>query len=242
LAKLLVYRKVRADLGGRLRFFISGSAPLSPELNDFLHAAGFTIFEGYGLTETSPVISACSPRAVRLGTVGRPIRGVEVKIAEDGKILTRGPHVMKGYYKMEVETRKVLHDGWFHTGDLGFLDQDGFLTITGRKKDVIKTAGGNMIVPEVIENRLKASTYIDTAAVIGDRRKFAVALLGTNALACPSIFTLIDDLLPNAQPISCGRQRRPPASSAWEQHVNARPRERANSRSPRMSPGRQSDA
>ena len=177
LAEALVYSKIRAHLGGRFRFFISGSAPLSPELNEFFHAVGFTIYEGYGLTETSPVITSSFPGAVKLGTVGRPIEGVEVKIAEDGEVLTRGPHVMKGYYKAEEATREALRDGWFHTGDLGARDAEGFLTITGRKKDLIKTAGGKMIAPQLIENRLKASSYIETAVVIGDRRKYAVALL-----------------------------------------------------------------
>lgn len=177
LAEALVYRKIRAHLGGRFRFFISGSAPLSPELNEFFHAVGFTIYEGYGLTETSPVITASFPGAAKIGTVGRAIEGVEVKIAADGEILTRGPHVMKAYYKLEEETREALRDGWFHTGDLGSLDADGYLTITGRKKDVIKTAGGKMIAPQLIENRLKASPYIETAVVLGDRRKYAVALL-----------------------------------------------------------------
>ncbi len=177
LAEALVYRKIRAHLGGRFRFFISGSAPLSPELNEFFHAVGFTIYEGYGLTETSPVITISFPGVVKLGTVGRAIEGVEVKIAADGEILTRGPHVMTGYYKSEEETRAALADGWFHTGDLGALDAEGFLSITGRKKDVIKTAGGKMIAPQLIENRLKASPYIETAVVIGDRRKYVAALL-----------------------------------------------------------------
>lgn len=176
-ADFFVYRKLRAQLGGRLKYFISGGGPLSRELNEFFHALSLTIYEGYGLTETSPVIAVNVPGAVKLGTVGRPIPGVEVKIAEDGEILTRGPHIMKGYYKMEEDTREVMRDGWFHTGDVGFLDEDGFLTITDRKKDLLKTAGGKMIAPQPIENQLKASAYIENAVVLGDRRKFAVALL-----------------------------------------------------------------
>ena len=176
-ADRLIYRKALAGLGGRLRHFISGGGPLSRDLNEFFHALGLIIYEGYGLTETSPIVAVNKPGGTRIGTVGRPIAGVEVKIAADGEILTRGPHVMEGYYKMEEETREALRDGWFHTGDLGFLDADGFLTITGRKKDVIKTAGGKMIAPQFIESRLKASPYIETAVVLGDRRKFAVALL-----------------------------------------------------------------
>lgn len=177
LADFFVYRKLRAQLGGRIKYFISGGGPLSRELNEFFHALGLTIYEGYGLTETSPVIAVNVPGAAKLGTVGRPIPGVEVKIAEDGEILTRGPHIMKGYYKMEEETREVLRDGWFHTGDVGFLDEEGFLTITDRMKDLLKTAGGKMIAPQPIENQLKASTYIENAVVVGDRRKYAVALL-----------------------------------------------------------------
>ncbi|MBI4467091.1 MAG: long-chain fatty acid--CoA ligase [Acidobacteria bacterium] len=180
LADFLVYRKLHAQVGGRFRCFISGGGPLARELNEFFQALGLTIFEGYGLTETSPVIAVNVPGAVKLGTVGRPIPGVEVKIAEDGEILTRGPHVMKGYYKMEAETHEVMRDGWLHTGDVGFLDDEGFLTITDRKKDLIKTAGGKMIAPQAIENRLKASPYIEGAVVLGDKRKYAVALLVPN--------------------------------------------------------------
>jgi long-chain acyl-CoA synthetase len=180
LAEALVYSKLRNEIGGRMRCFISGAAPLSPELNLFFHALGLTIFEGYGLTETSPVIAVNNAGQVKLGTVGRPLREVEVKIAEDGEILTRGPHVMKGYYKMEEETEEVLRDGWFSTGDVGFLDEDGYLTVTDRKKDLIKTAGGKYVAPQPIENQLKQSPYISNAVVIGDRKRYAVALLVPN--------------------------------------------------------------
>ncbi len=183
LADRLVYSKIRAGLGGRMRCFISGSAPLARELNEFFHSLGLRIFEGYGLTETAPVIAVNVPGATRLGTVGRPIPGVEVRIAEDGEILTRGPHVMKGYYKMEAETAEVLKGGWFYTGDVGFLDAEGFLTITDRKKDLIKTAGGKYVAPQPIENQLKHSPYIQNAVVVGDRRKHAVVLLVPNFAA-----------------------------------------------------------
>lgn len=183
LADAFVYRKLRVEMGGRIRHFVSGGAPLARELNEFFHALGLTIYEGYGLTETSPVIAVNVPGAVKLGTVGRPIPGVEVKTAADGEILTRGPHVMTGYYQMEEETQAVLRDGWLATGDIGFLDDDGFLTITDRKKDLIKTAAGKFVAPQPIENRLKQSPYIQNAVVVGDRRKYVVALLVPNYAA-----------------------------------------------------------
>lgn len=183
LADKLAFSKVRARLGGRLRQFISGGAPLQRELAEFFYAVGLPIYEGYGLTETSPVISANKPGCLRFGTVGKPIPNVEVKIAEDGEILVRGPNVMRGYYQMEPETREALAGGWFHTGDIGMLDPDGFLVILDRKKDLLKTSGGKYITPQPIENKLKASPYIADAVVIADGRHFPSALIIPNFAA-----------------------------------------------------------
>ena len=176
-ADRLVYRKLRTKLGGRLRFFVSGSAPLSKEIGEFFHSVGVTILEGYGLTETSPVISANPPAGPRFGSVGRPIPGVDVRIAEDGEILTRGLHVMQGYYRKPAETADAITDGWFHTGDIGRFDPDGYLYITDRKKDLIKTAGGKFVAPQKLENLFVTDPYISQAFVYGDREPYCVALI-----------------------------------------------------------------
>jgi long-chain acyl-CoA synthetase len=181
LADKLVFTKIRAGLGGRLREFISGGAPLAKELAEFYWSVGITVLQGYGLTESSPVITVSRVEANRVGTVGRAIPNIDIRIAQDGEILTRGPHVMKGYYLRPDETAATISpDGWLATGDIGHLDADGYLTITDRKKELIKTAGGKYVAPQPIENALKMSPYIQGACIAGDRRKFIVALLVPN--------------------------------------------------------------
>ena len=177
IANKLVFSKIYEKMGGRLRFFVSGGAPLAKEIAEFFHAMGILILEGYGLTETSPVITCNLPGAVRFGTVGHPIPDVDVKIAPDGEILAKGPNIMKGYWNRPEETAEALEGGWLHTGDIGHFDDDGFLHITDRKKDLIVTAGGKNVAPQNIENTLKLNKYIDQVCVIGDRRKYLSALI-----------------------------------------------------------------
>ena len=180
LANKLVFSKVYAKTGGRVRFFLCGGAPLSKDIGEFFYAIGLTIIEGYGLTETSPVITANTFENLKFGTVGKPIPGVDVRIDEDGEILTKGPNVMNGYYKKEAASREVFEGGWFHTGDIGHFDEEGFLVITDRKKDIIVTSGGKNVAPQPIEGILNLNAYISNALVIGDSRKFISALVVPN--------------------------------------------------------------
>lgn len=192
LANKLVYEKVRQGMGGRVKVFISGGAPLGRELAEWYARVGIRIHEGYGLTETSPVIAVNTPKNHRIGTVGKPLGNVEVKIADDGEILVRGPSVFKGYWKRPDETENAFVDGWFKTGDIGNLDADGYLSVTDRKKDLIKTSGGKFIAPQPIENSLKHNALIAEAVVLGDKRKFPAVLISP-------YFPLLEDWARNNQ-------------------------------------------
>ena len=172
-----LYQNVRNLFGGRIRQAVTGAAPISKEILEFFYACGVPVMEGYGMTETSTVASSNRPDAFRFGSVGKPLAGVEARIADDGELLLRGPNIFQGYFKNEEATREALADGWLHTGDLGSIDEDGFIYITGRKKDIIITAGGKNITPANLENGLKQNRYISQAVVIGDRRPYLVALI-----------------------------------------------------------------
>jgi len=180
LANKLVFSKIRQGLGGRVEVFISGGAPLGRELAEWFATVGIRIHEGYGLTETSPVIAVNTPVSHRIGTVGKILPNIEVRIAADGEILVRGPSVFQGYWNRPEETRNAFEDGWFKTGDIGNIDADGYLSVTDRKKELIKTSGGKFIAPQPIENSLKLNPLVGSSAIIGDKRKFACALVSPN--------------------------------------------------------------
>jgi long-chain acyl-CoA synthetase len=192
LANRLVFAQVRAGMGGQAQLFISGGAPLGRELAEWYADIGIRIHEGYGLTETSPVIAVNNPRAHKLGTVGKPLANMEVRIAQDGEILVRGPAVFQGYWNRPEETRNAFVDGWFKTGDIGNLDAEGFLSVTDRKKDLIKTSGGKFIAPQPLENSLKHNALIAEAVILGDKRKFPAVLISP-------FFPLLEDWAKNNQ-------------------------------------------
>jgi long-chain acyl-CoA synthetase len=204
LANQLLFSKIREGLGGRVRTFISGGAPLGLELAEWYAAVGIRIHEGYGLTETSPVIAVNTPIHHRIGTVGKTLPNIEVRIAEDGEILVRGPSIFKGYWNRPEETEAALENGWFKTGDIGQTDADGYLSVTDRKKDLIKTSGGKFIAPQPIENALKLNPFIGVPAIIGDKRKFAAVMISPNFLRLEEwarengiAFSSRDDLVSN---------------------------------------------
>ena len=186
LANQLVFSKIRQGFGGRSRAYFSGGAPLGKDMAEWFCAVGVPIMEGYGLTETSPTLSVNRHGAFKIGSVGKVNEGVQLKIAEDGEILVKGPTVFKGYWNMPEETRNSFIDGWFKTGDIGELDSEGFLSITDRKKDLIKTSGGKFIAPQPIENALKANVLVAQAAIIGDKRKYASVIISPH-------FPLLED-------------------------------------------------
>ena len=210
LADLLVYSKIRAGLGGRVKTFVSGGAPLGRPLAEWFADVGIRICEGYGLTETSPVIAANNSTAHRIGSVGKPLGNVQVKIAEDGEILVRGPSVFQGYWNKPEETQAAFVDGWFKTGDIGQLDADGFLYVTDRKKDLLKTSGGKFIAPQPIENALKHNPLIAEAVVVGDKRKFPAVLIVPNFAAVEAwareqgvAYSSREELIADAQVRAC---------------------------------------
>ena len=191
-----LYKNVRALFGTNIRECVTGAAPIAPEILEFFYACGVPVMEGYGMTETATAATANHPDDFRFGSVGKPFEGVEVKIADDGEVLLKGPNIFKGYYKNEEASKQTLAEGWLHTGDLGLLDEDGFLYITGRKKDIIITAGGKNVTPANLENGLKQSRWISQAIVVGDRRPYLVALITLDEEELPA-FAQEHDLEPD---------------------------------------------
>ena len=205
----LVYSKLRAATGGRVRMALSGGAPLGPRLGHFFRGIGITIYEGWGLTETTAPATVNTPEHLRIGTVGRPLPGVSVRVGDDGELLVRGVNVMQGYYGNPEATREALQDGWFHTGDLGEIDADGFVRITGRKKELIVTAGGKNVAPMVLEDRLRGHPLVSQCLVVGDRRPF---------IAC--LVTLDTEMLPTWLS-NAGKPSLDVPSAAQDAHVQA---------------------
>ena len=172
-----VLSKIRGLFGGKLQLAVSGAAPINPDILRFFDAAGVLVLEGWGMTETSTAATISTPDDFKFGTIGKPFPGCEIKIADDGEILVKGPNVFQGYYKNEEATRETIVDGWLHTGDIGEIDSDGFIKITGRKKDIIITAGGKNITPANLENEIKQHPLVSQCVVVGDRRPYLVALV-----------------------------------------------------------------
>ncbi len=188
LAGKLVYSKVREAFGGRVRYFVSGGAPLGIDTANWFAAAGIAVWEGYGLTETSPVIALNSPLAQQMGSVGKPLPNVELKFADDGELLVRGPSVFPGYWQKPTANAECFDaEGWFRTGDIAHLDSEGFLYITDRKKELLKTSGGKLVAPQPIENKLKNSVLVAQVALVGDKHKFISAIISPNFVALESL-------------------------------------------------------
>jgi long-chain acyl-CoA synthetase len=225
LADKLVFQKIRSRIGGRLKYFASGGAALAPELGEFFEAVGILIIEGYGMTESSPIISVNRPEDYKFGTVGKPIPGVEVRIAPDGEILARGPNVMKGYWNNEQATDDILDpDGWLHTGDIGLLDAEGHLKITDRKKHLFVSSGGKNIAPQHIENLFLQSEYIDQFVLIGDGRMYLTALVVPNFELLRSFAAKQNILFTTHEELS----RHPEIYSLFDQELRDRQKDLAN--------------
>jgi long-chain acyl-CoA synthetase len=212
-----LYKNVRALFGGRMRYCASGAAPIAKEILEFFYACGVPVLEGWGMTETSTAATVNRPEEYRLGSVGKPLPGVEVRIADDGEILLRGANIFREYYRNEEATREALEGGWLHTGDVGHIDEDGFLYITGRKKDIIITAGGKNITPANLENDVKQSRWVSQCVVIGDRRPYLVALVTLDPEEVPAFAQehgLEPDEVPGSEAMRAEVQRAVDATNA----------------------------